>query len=716
MSSTPLSADEPAPCAKSANSPSDDSNDEDHRPSDDADGDGEEEKPRRRGTRIQRLVKRRRRLRRMRRRRVVALGVTVALLLGIAGTAASIFFAGVELPEGLDDHLSQRSTVYYSDGETEMGTLGTHNRTSVSLDEIPDHLEWALLAAEDAKFYDHAGVDFRGVMRALWNNVSGGDQQGASTLTQQYVGQVADIRDDGSYLRKAREAVMAWKMDNNYSKDQILNHYLNLVYLGRGAYGVAAGAEAFFGKPVAELDVAESALLVAQIKSPNGDYDPEDPLDLGSKARENAEGRWGYVLDRMVAVGRLSESKRAELKSLPQTISSSELDNGADSPLGFISHRYVLQELNDAGIEPEEVMRGGFDIVTTIDPQLQTAAYGEVSEEAVEKLGENSDDVGVGFVAVEPHSGRVLAYYGGEDGVGLDAAGPDSMHPPETLFGVVPAAASLEQGATPDDAWDGGSPMETYAAQGWGDESDEVGTLVNFDAVDEESVTMTEALQRKLTTPIYGMGYAAGPEAVAETAEGLGFERFGDPRRVDDEGVVPVVEMPTRPSMFDEMLAVGKYPVSVQDAAEAYGALANRGERVPTRFVDSVLESDGDVRHGADPESVRAIEPYVADEITSMLYGAKTPTGDPAAAATLGWPFASNASATWHAAYTSQIAVTVWAGDDTSDGDGSPPYGTLAESMSTSFLSYVVDKHPDLLGDGGRASVDGEEPASEATD
>jgi membrane peptidoglycan carboxypeptidase len=167
---------------------------------------------------------------RRKKRTIAAFSLASLVLLTSVSVVGWVFYATVDLPEALDDDLSQGSTVYYSDGTTVMGELAAEQRTSVGLDEIADDVENAVVAAEDANFYEHPGVDAKGVLRALVNNLKGGDQQGASTLTQQYVGLVADIRGDASYLRKAREAAMAMKMEEEFTKDETLNHYLNIVY------------------------------------------------------------------------------------------------------------------------------------------------------------------------------------------------------------------------------------------------------------------------------------------------------------------------------------------------------------------------------------------------------------------------------------------------------------------------------------------------------
>lgn len=651
--------------------------------------------------RVARLEKSKRRKRTRRKRRLTALAAVASILAGVSIVAGSVFFASVELPGELDDQLSQNSTVYYSDGKTEMATIGAQKRTSVSLDEIPNHLEWALIGTEDKQFYEHEGVDIWGVLRALWNNVSGGSTQGASTLTQQYVGQVAEIRGDGSYLRKAREAVMAMKMEDHYGKKSILNHYLNLVYFGRGAYGVEAAAHAFFDKPVKDLDVAESALLVAQIKSPSGAYDPGDPLGLGKKEVEgNAEGRWFYVLDQLVKIGKLKESKRDKITKLPDTVDpSSIIEARVDTPTGHISHGYVLDELREAGISQEKVLRGGFRITTTVDTKLQDAAA------KAAKRATASGDEDAAVVAVEPNTGRVLAYYGGPSGAEADLAGSDLPHPPGTTFNVVPALTALEHGASPSSKWDGSSPRKV-------DYRDE--PIVNIGGKDEPKASLTDVVSKKLSTAADDITEEFGPEAVADTANRLGVTRLRQPATEDSE-----------PKWWDPGdaeaewtggVGIGEYGMSVADSATMYATIAAGGTRATTHIIEKVTDADGETVYKPKDSAKRAVDGTAVGDLTMMLaYGVVPPTDDAGYLDVM----ATNASATSYTGFSPALSLAVWAGDDKHEGDGSSVKDTTAQKIWERVAATGVERFPTTKSDAGlEGSEDDlkEEPSTSAPD
>jgi membrane peptidoglycan carboxypeptidase len=599
---------------------------------------------------------------RRKKRKIAALGLAVLILVAAVAVVGSVFYAHVDLPEALDDELSQGSTVYYSDGTTVMGELAAEQRTSVGLDEIADDVEHAVVAAEDANFYGHPGVDAKGVLRAIVNNVKGGDQQGASTLTQQYVGLVADIRGDGSYLRKAREAAMAMKMEEEFSKDEILNHYLNIVYFGRGAYGVEAAAQAFFGSSAAELSTSQAALLVAQIKSPDGPFDPRDPYGQGGSTGAATE-RWEYVLDQMVATGRLEQVKRDAITVLPETLDPTDDPDGL-GPEGFVTNGYVLRELAAAGIGTDEVLRGGFDIVTTLDADLQELA---VEQTGIREVTAQDEDMAAALTAVEPGTGRVLAYYGGENGAGLDLAA-DVGHRPGTAFNTVVLAAAREAGI---DVWsselDGSSPrrFETYV-----DAEGEPMDLVNIGGAQEFETSLVEAVGLKLDTPVYEVAEGLGGDAIARTAAALGIERMWDPHDLDEHGVAAAID-PAQDSGFHPDIGIGAYPITTLDAAVMHATLAT-GEVVEPYFVESVVGREAGP-YDADPPAPAEFGRGLAAEALAPLYENAMEYGD--------FEVAVNASSTWHAGFSHGLSLAVWAGDEKQEGDGSSHQGTIAEKI-----------------------------------
>ena len=226
------------------------------------------------------------------RKTLIASAAVFLMLAGVGLVAATYFVDSVETPDQLPP--PESTTVFYSDGKTVMARLGNENRTNLNFGEMNDAVKDAAVAAEDRTFWTNEGVDLSAVMRAAWNNVTGGDggRQGGSTIAQQYARYILDFR-EVTYSRKLREAVVAWKLTDKYSKEEILEFYLNTVPFGRGAYGIEAAAQAYFGKTASknakverQVTVSEAAMLVANIKQPEPDPDnPINPPDMTRSAR-----------------------------------------------------------------------------------------------------------------------------------------------------------------------------------------------------------------------------------------------------------------------------------------------------------------------------------------------------------------------------------------------------------------------------------------------
>ena len=228
----------------------------------------------------------------------------------------------VDVPKPGDIRTNQVSTILASDG-SELAKIvpPEGNRVDVNIDQIPVHVRDAVMAAEDRDFYSNPGFSFSGFARAVKNNIFGGDTQGGSTITQQYVKNalVGSARAGlGGIVRKAKELVISTKMSSEWSKDEVLQSYLNIIYFGRGAYGIAAASKAYFDKPVEQLTVAEGALLAALIQRPSTLDPAVDP--------EGAAERWNWVLDGMVEIGALSPTDRAA-QVFPPTVPPDQARN-----------------------------------------------------------------------------------------------------------------------------------------------------------------------------------------------------------------------------------------------------------------------------------------------------------------------------------------------------------------------------------------------------
>ncbi len=275
--------------------------------------------------------------RRSRRRPTVKRVLLWLVGLGLAGLLAGVLvvlflYTRTEIPDPAEFADSQSSILYYSDGQTELARFtGGTNRESVPLTQVPDHVEQAMLAAEDRSFYSNQGVSVTGTVRALWNNLTSDTTQGGSTITQQYVKNYF-LSQEQSYARKIDEALIAVKIDRELTKDQILESYLNTIYYGRGAYGIQTASQAYFRKDVADLTVSEGAFLAAVTNAPSL-FDP----DYADGNKERAQERFAYVIDGMVAEGWLSQAD-ADAATFP-TIEKPEPTSATTGGPGLHRHR-----------------------------------------------------------------------------------------------------------------------------------------------------------------------------------------------------------------------------------------------------------------------------------------------------------------------------------------------------------------------------------------
>ncbi|MGH3582245.1 MAG: transglycosylase domain-containing protein, partial [Mycobacterium sp.] len=308
-------------------------------------------------------------------RRAVYVGLVLFLVLPFVTFAMAYLI--VEVPKPGDIRTAQVSTILASDG-SELARIvpPEGNRNDVSINQIPVHVRDAVMAAEDRDFYSNPGFSLSGFARAFKNNIFGGDLQGGSTITQQYVKNalVGDARSGlGGVVRKAKELVISTKMSREWGKDQVLESYLNIIYFGRGAYGISAAAKAYFDKPVEQLDVAEGALLAALIQRPSTLDPAVDP--------EGAADRWNWVLDGMVDIGALSKTDRTA-QVFPPTVppeQASQQDQ-TTGPNGLIERQVTKELLDLFNINEQTLNTEGLQVTTTIDPAAQKAAEESVTK------------------------------------------------------------------------------------------------------------------------------------------------------------------------------------------------------------------------------------------------------------------------------------------------------------------------------------------------
>ncbi len=358
-------------------------------------------------------------------------------------------FAAVQVPLPNQIPNKQVSTIYYDDGKTVLARIGAQNRTDVDISQISKPMQFAMVSAEDRTFYENSGISPTGILRALWSTLTGGDVQGGSTITQQYVKNTY-LTNEQTVTRKLKEIVLATKADQKYSKDQIMGFYLNTIFFGRGSYGIQTASQAFFGINASQLSYAQGALLAGLVKQPDGGYDPGLHPDAARK-------RWDYVMDGLVTLGKISKSER-DSTAYPTTLPRKNgygVSSGLDGWKGIIVQR-IAAELAQHGINEQQLETGGLQIVSTISLQAQNAMVG--SRTTV--FSDQPKVLGAAAVSVQPGTGQVKAYYGGEGGFGgFDAA--VHSHPPGSSFKAYALAEAISQGISIKSVWNG-SDNQTF--------------------------------------------------------------------------------------------------------------------------------------------------------------------------------------------------------------------------------------------------------------
>ena len=572
----------------------------------------------------------------------------VAVLIVLPIVTFAMAYLIVDVPKPGDIRTNQVSTILASDG-SELAKLvpPEGNRVDVNIDQIPVHVRNAVMAAEDRDFYSNPGFSFTGFARAAKNNLFGGDLQGGSTITQQYVKNalVGDARSGiGGVVRKAKELVISTKMSSEWSKDQVLQSYLNIIYFGRGAYGISAAAKAYFDKPVEQLTVTEGALLAALIQRPSGLDPAVNP--------ESAAKRWNWVLDGMVDIGALSKQDRAA-QQFPVTVPPEQArsQNQTTGPNGLIE-RQVQQELLDLfNIDEQTLNTQGLQITTTIDPKAQQAAESAASE----YLEGQDPDMRTAIVSIDPKTGAVKAYYGGMDAQGFDFA--QAGLPTGSSFKVFALVAALQQGMGLGYQVDS-SPVTVNGIK-----------ITNVEGEGCGTCNIAEALKRSLNTSYYRLMLKLknGPQDVADAAHKAGIaESF--------PGVDHTLSEDGKGGPPNNGIVLGQYQTRVLDMASAYATLADSGVYHKPHFVQKVVNSRGEVLFEAgqqDNSGEQRIDKAVADNVTSAMQpiagwsrGHNLAGGRPSAAKTgtnqLGDTDANRDA--WMVGYTPSLSTAVWVG------------------------------------------------------
>ncbi|MGI8759490.1 MAG: transglycosylase domain-containing protein, partial [Acidimicrobiales bacterium] len=535
--------------------------------------------------------------------------------------------------------LSQRSVVLAADGSLLAVLHREENRKSVVLAEVPQVVVDTVLAVEDAAFYEHGGMNLRATTRALVSNVSAGDVvQGGSTITQQLV-KNALLTPKQDLERKVHEAVLALRLEDQMTKDEILERYLNTVYFGNGAYGLQAAGEMYFGVGVGELGQSEAALLAGLIRNPVN-YDPFLFPEVATERRD-------LVVDRLVAVGQLDPVSAEQVRAAPVPREQGNLDL-LPKPKDYFVEEVTQRLLADPrmGLTEAErynaIFRGGLTIRSTLDPRLQALA-----EEAVTSvLPEGEDRFTASVVSVEPGTGAVRALVGGRgfDTDKYNIATQGVGQQPGSAFKPFVLATALEQGISPRSSINGRGTCRFPNPGGVPDPYE----VENFEGSAGGVLSLTNATRSSVNCAYVRLGLIVGLDKVAETAARMGI---------------------TTPLPSDRLsLPLGSLEVLPIDMAGAYATFASDGMHFSPHLVQEVLDADGEVLFREVPEGQRVLSEGTARLATEVLEGvvsggtatrAQFSDRRPAAGKT---GTTSDYSDAWFVGYIPQLSTAVWMG------------------------------------------------------
>ncbi len=575
--------------------------------------------------------------------RWVLLAFALVLVFAATGLAVTAYlYWPTDLPsvKALEEYTPSIGTKVYADDDELLTEFQAERRIFVPLREIPKPLRDAVIAVEDQRFYSHFGVDLSGIARAAYANVRHGRiVQGGSTITQQ-LAKMLFLTPDRSFERKVKEALLALELEKRYSKDRLLEIYLNQIYLGHGAYGVEAAARTLFGRSVQELTLPQTALLAALPRAP-GSYSPFEHPDVAQRRR-------AVVLARMVEEGYVTAPQAKQANAAPLGLVAPERRRGS----GQYFLEYLQQSL-EARLGSDLLYKGGLSVYTTLNPVMQRSAE-QALREGVQAIGVRhpvkAAGPGAGTAAapegavlvIEPHTGYVKAMVGGSDFARSEFnRALNARRQPGSAFKPFVYIAALEAGGTPADILDD-DPVSYFAAPGktWEPE--------NYDAKFRGKVTLQQALEESINVPTVKLAEQIGVARVIDVARRLG------------------VQSPLQPNLT---LALGSSDVTLLELTAGYAAIANQGVRMEPIAVRYVTDAQGRLVEENIPQGREALSPAVAYVITQMLRGA-VERGTAVQARALGRPIAAKTGTTndfsnaWFVGYTPSLVAGVWVGHD----------------------------------------------------
>ncbi|MDD3242587.1 MAG: PBP1A family penicillin-binding protein [Eubacteriales bacterium] len=601
-----------------------------------------------------------RRLRRL--KLLVKLGFTALLVLAAAGIVVFIIFLNTGDWANFDpsklENIKQTLTVYDKDNQAVAG-MYSENRTLITLDQVPQHVIDALICTEDTRFYSHHGIDVKRIAGALWANLkSGGKSQGASTITQQLV-KNAFLTNEKSWNRKIKEAWLALQLERYYSKDDILEMYLNLVYFGNGAYGIEAAAQSYFGIPASQLSVAQGATLIGTLKG-SAVYSPHiNP--------EKSLSRRNLILNLMYEAGKLDEAQRDEAKAQECVLTLSRPDS---STYGFFVDAVTDEALKVTGLSYEDMISTGYRIYTTMDTALQKSCEALLADAAnFPDDATDGEKVQTASVVLDAQSGAIRALIGGREYTkGMNRATDARRQPGSAIkplmvyapamesFGYTPATMILDEATS----FNGYAPKNSGGKyHGW--------------------VTLREAVYRSLNIPAVFTLNAIGVDAGKRFCQSVGL-----PFEEGDDNLA---------------LALGGFTVGVTplELAQAYTVFPGQGEYAQAYCISRIEDNEGNVIYQNHSTRQQVLSPETAFLVTDILRDTATigtgkrlkETGVTLAAKTGTVAYTTGNRDAWLAAYNSEYVYVSWLGFDRTDEKHFLPSGTTGGNQNAKMAVKI---------------------------
>ena len=601
--------------------------------------------------------------------------IFLILILSVLGIASAFFYIAKDLPNPknvLKEEFSESTKIYDRTGEILLYEIsGQEKRTWIDMETLPAYIKQATITAEDQNFYHHFGIDFGAIIRSTIKNISTlSFSQGGSTITQQFI-KNSLLTPEKSIKRKIKEVVLAVELEFKYSKDEILEFYLNKIAYGSNIYGIEAASQVFFGKKAKDLTLAETTIIAALTQKPSY-FSPY------GKNLEELKNRQMLIINSMVSLGYIDQSQANE--ALKQELNFISFSNIIKAPHFSLEIKKYLD--NTYGQKLTE--SNGLSVITTLDYKLQKQAEKIVAEQVIINA-EKYDSNNAALVAIDPNNGEILSMVGSSDYFNNNIDGNVNvalrLRQPGSSFKPFVYAYLFEEGFTPETlVFDLETEFTTRDGKPY--------IPQNYTKSFNGPITLKNALAQSINVAAVKVLYLAGINNIIDIASRVGIKTI-DPDRVD------------------LALTLGGAEVRLLDITSAYGIFANNGVYFKPKYILEIKDKNGNILEKYFPESNYVIKPNTANIITDILsdniarspiFGFASNLNVPGFDSAVKTGTTSNYRDGWTIGYTPNIIIGVWAGNnnnsETLDGEGA----YIAAPIWNKFITFVLNNFNDKYG------------------